>query len=110
MRVSILAASILLLACVDHVAAQATPANFQLPDSLLVREGPTGTRIDASDFLRRLARADFVLLGEVHDNGVQHALRGQLIAALAARRPAVVFEQFAASESAIAPPAAGETR
>ena len=111
MRLSTFAASVLLIAVsAGRVAAQAAPAGFQLPDSLIVREGPTGTRIDASDFLRRLARADFVLLGEVHDNGVQHAVRGQLIAALAARRPAVVFEQFAASESAIAPPAAGETR
>jgi uncharacterized iron-regulated protein len=43
-----------------------------------------------------LANAHFRLLGERHDNPVHHAIRAQLIRAIAGagRRPAVVFEQF----------------
>lgn len=49
-----------------------------------------------------------VLLGEVHDNGAQHALRGALITAIAAdiaeakkqRPPALVFEHIRADQAA----------
>ena len=34
--------------------------------------------------LRRIGAADLVLLGEVHDNAVDHALRGALLTAFAA--------------------------
>jgi uncharacterized iron-regulated protein len=80
MRIISLATAFLFLA--GHTAQSAAQApRFQLPDSLIVREGPTGTRIEANELLRRLAGADFVLLGEVHDNALQHATRGRLIAA-----------------------------
>ena len=84
--------------------APAQPGSFPLPESVLVIEGGTGARLESDELLRRLAAADVVLLGEVHDNGGQHALRGRLIAALSARRPAIVFEQFAARQDSIARP------
>ncbi len=46
-----------------------------------------------------LAKARFVLLGEIHDNPDHHRLQAQLIAALVkkGRRPAVVFEMVPAN-------------
>jgi uncharacterized iron-regulated protein len=57
-----------------------------------------------------MAAADFVLLGELHDNAWHHRTRGALIAALRDRHPAIVFEQFAATGEPIEPPAADQTR
>ena len=76
----------------------------------MVLDGLDGRRVDARELLRRLAAADLVLLGELHDNGMHHRLRGQLIAASAARRPAIVFEQFAETHEPITPPAQAESR
>jgi uncharacterized iron-regulated protein len=59
--------------------------------------------------MRRVAAADFVLLGEYHDNAIDHRLRGAMISA-ATRHPAIVFEQFAQSSSPIPLPATGESR
>jgi uncharacterized iron-regulated protein len=81
---------------------------FALPDSAAVLDPATGAPIGASELLGRLAGADLVLLGELHDNAVHHKLRGALITALAPRHPALVFEQFAETSEPIPPPAAGE--
>jgi uncharacterized iron-regulated protein len=81
---------------------------FTLPDSIPVLEGSTGVALSTAELLRRVGAADFVLLGEVHDNGGQHALRGRLITAFGTRRPAVVFEHFAAADGPFAPPDDGE--
>jgi len=52
--------------------------------------------IDRQNFVSRLARADFVLLGERHDNPDHHRLQAEVIRSLiaAGRRPAVGFEMF----------------
>ena len=52
--------------------------------------------ISTTELERRLARARFVLLGEVHDNAGHHRLRRDLLAALVrdGRRPAIAMEQF----------------
>lgn len=55
----------------------------------------TGTPVTRGALVKRLRGADFVLLGEVHDNAEQHRLRAGLIDADASKRPAIVFEQFA---------------
>jgi uncharacterized iron-regulated protein len=68
-----------------------------------------GRRLEAAEMLRRIAGADVVLLGELHDNATHHAVRGQLIAASRAVRPAVVFEQFAETRGPMARPTPGET-
>lgn len=54
----------------------------------------TASPITRKQLLERLAAADYVLLGEVHDNPAHHRLRGELIVAGAARKPALVFEHF----------------
>ncbi|MGH7470760.1 MAG: ChaN family lipoprotein [Longimicrobiales bacterium] len=83
------------------------PGSFHLPDSVIVRAGTTGVLMQTGESLRRLAAADLVLLGEIHDNALHHALRAQLMAALAYRRPAIVFEQFAEAEAPLSPPSDG---
>lgn len=58
----------------------------------------TGTLAEESALFARLARADFVLLGESHDNPDHHRLQARVIEELVARgrRPAVAFEMLAA--------------
>ena len=97
-----------LVAC--HAApTPVVPAAFALPDSTDLVDGPTGAPLVTTELLRRISSADMVLLGEVHDNPVDHALRGALLRAFAERRPAVVFEQFMAADGPIALPAPGDS-
>ena len=100
---------LLLVAACHRAPAPLAPAAFALPDSTALVDGPTGTQVATPELLRRMDSADLVLLGEVHDNPVGHAVRGALLRAFAARHPAVVFEQFAAGDRPIARPAAGES-
>ena len=109
MRIALRTVPILLLtACGGRRATTVAPLSFVLPDSTQIVEGSTGSLVATPALLRRIAAADIVLLGEVHDNAVDHALRGALITAFAARRPAVVFEQFAESDVPIPLPVAGD--
>lgn len=52
--------------------------------------------IDRQSLISRLARADFLLLGERHDNLDHHLLQAEVLRSLIAlgRRPAVGFEMF----------------
>lgn len=52
--------------------------------------------IDRQSLVERLARADFLLLGERHDNPDHHLLQAGVVRSLVAagRRPAVGFEMF----------------
>jgi uncharacterized iron-regulated protein len=61
-------------------------------DWLAAVGGRSGAALSAADLQQRLARADYVLLGELHDNASHHRVRGTL---LRAARPVVVFEHFA---------------
>jgi uncharacterized iron-regulated protein len=96
---------LLAAACGGRPTVAVTPAAFTMPDSTLVLDGRTGDTVTTSELLRRVGEADIVLLGEVHDNPVDHALRGALLTAFSAQRPAVVFEQFADRDTPIPPPA-----
>ena len=61
--------------------------------------------IEHPSLVTRLARADFLLLGERHDNPDHHLLQAEVLRSLIAlgRRPAVGFEMFGLDEaSAIA--------
>lgn len=103
-----LALTFLSLGCGGSSAPVVTPAtSFRLPDSTRILTG-AGQPLSVAALLRQVGEAKIVLLGEVHDNAVQHQLRADLLTALAARHPAVVFEQFAQSEEAIPAPAPGE--
>jgi uncharacterized iron-regulated protein len=108
MRILLCCTPLLLLAACGRPSAVA-PVSFALPDSTVLVDGATGATLATPDLMRRIAESDIVLLGEVHDNTVDHALRGALIMAFAARRPAVVFEQFADRDAPIPLPAAGDS-
>jgi uncharacterized iron-regulated protein len=58
--------------------------------------------VDRQTLAGRLARADFVLLGERHDNPDHHRLQAEVLRGLIAlgRRPAVGFEMFGIDDSA----------
>jgi uncharacterized iron-regulated protein len=100
---------LLLLAACHPAPAPLSPVVFALPDSTALVDGATGEPVATAELLRRVGSADLVLLGEVHDNPVAHAVRGSLLRTFGARRPAVVFEQFTATDRPLAPPAAGES-
>ena len=100
----------LLAACGGQGPSAVAPVALTLPDSVTVHVAASGASIGTPELVSRLGSADIVLLGELHDNPYHHRVRGMLITALASRHPAVVFEQFAASEQPIAPPSAGQTR
>lgn len=105
----LLLATLFAAACGGHSAAPVAPAAFSLPDSTAIRDAATGRPLSTADLLKQLAGADYVLLGEVHDNPVQHTVRGALLSAAQSRKPAVVFEQFAETSAPFPPPAAGES-
>lgn len=94
------------------VAACATaprPVTFTLPADALLVDGPSGRPAATALLLDRVTHADYALLGEVHDNPMDHELRARLIDALASVRPAVVFEQFRDADVPIAPPASTDS-
>ena len=61
----------------------------------------SGKFIDHRSLMIRLARADFVLLGEKHDNPDHHRLQAEVLRGLiaAGRRPAVGFEMFSLDDA-----------
>lgn len=91
------------LLCLLMIACAPRPVMMQTgPDAaahpLSGRSWDTRTQVWVSptELERRLARARYVLLGEVHDNAEHHRLRRDLLAALVrdGRRPAIAMEQF----------------
>lgn len=81
-------------------------APLQLPPSVSIIT-PGGAALSTEALVSRVRQSSLVLLGELHDNRIHHEVRAQLLAA-AGTRPAVVFEQFAASGGPLAPPADGQ--
>jgi uncharacterized iron-regulated protein len=77
----------------------------RVPDPDLRISTGQGAPLSAALAVAALREADFVLLGEVHDNPVHHRERAALLRALADLQPTVVFEQFArSSDAALAAP------
>lgn len=74
------------------------PSAKNKPHPLLGRIWDAAARgfIDEGELVRRLGKARFVLLGEIHDNGDHHALQARLVRNLAASggRYAVSFEML----------------
>lgn len=102
---------LLLAACggAGGAPSPAAPVALTLPDSVTIVDAASGAPIASAELLRRAAAADFVLLGEIHDNPAHHQVRGAMLTALASRKPAVVFEQLARTAAPIPAPVAGET-
>jgi uncharacterized iron-regulated protein len=99
----------MLLAACGASTTSSGPSALVLPATVTIVDTRGGATLQAGELLHRMAGADFVLMGELHDNPVHHEVRASLIRAAAAK-PAVVFEQFQASPGPIALPDAGETR
>jgi uncharacterized iron-regulated protein len=85
-------------------------AASEAPDVCAVIETGSARILDLRTAVDELAtaadRADFVLLGEIHDNPSHHRIRGQLILAMAARRakakrppPGLVLEHIRADQA-----------
>ena len=64
------------------------------PDLGAIVEVGTGARLGEAALLDRLRAADFVLLGEKHDNADHHALQAHVTRELGPKLSAVVFEQM----------------
>ena len=91
-------------------SAPSVPATFQEPwVSQQNREHPlvgrafdarTGARVDEATLAAAVARADFVLLGETHDNPDHHQLQARMLRAVTAggRLPALAVEMLDVSQ------------
>lgn len=99
---------VLLAACAARPTATA-PVRFALPAGTQLVDGPTGRPVATAVLLDRIGGSEYVLLGEVHDNPIDHELRAGLIDAFAGEHPAIVFEQFAAADTPIPPPPPGDS-
>ncbi|MBM4263919.1 MAG: ChaN family lipoprotein [Deltaproteobacteria bacterium] len=90
-----------------NVLSACSASSWQAPlgrDHVLVGriwDVAAGKFIDRRDLDTRLARADFVLLGEKHDNPDHHRLQADILRTLigAGRRPAVAFEMYTADDA-----------
>ncbi|MEZ4588716.1 MAG: ChaN family lipoprotein [Gemmatimonadales bacterium] len=98
----------LLLGLLAGCGAGGGASTGPLPSTVALYDGATRAPLDQQVLQDRARSADFVLLGEVHDNPVHHETRGRILTALAAVRPAVVFEQLRASDGPIPPPPRGQ--
>ncbi len=59
-----------------------------------IRDGKDGNPLTRTELLQRLAGADFLLLGETHDNPLHHRARAALLRDLPAPAGRVVLEQL----------------
>lgn len=83
------------LVALSPALAQELPlADHQLVDVIV--EVESGRPVERAELEARLARADFVLLGEKHDNVRHHAIQAELVEALGrqGRLEAVAFEML----------------
>lgn len=72
------------------------------PSNERIVEVASGREISRDELLQRLRAADYVLLGEQHDNAVHHQRRGQLLTALGAGVP-VVAEHMTRGQAVLPP-------
>ncbi|HSQ32496.1 MAG TPA: ChaN family lipoprotein, partial [Gemmatimonadaceae bacterium] len=105
---SIRTIAIVLLPACARPQTGAAPIRFALPAGTDLVEGSSGRAVATNDLLNRVGRSEYVLLGEVHDNPIDHELRAGIIDALASVHPAIVFEQFGDSDAPIPAPPAGD--
>lgn len=92
------------------VACRTPIAPPVLGDGVTVLDAATGEPLSPPRFADRLAAADVVLLGELHDNPHHHRVRGALVQSATGRRASFVFEHFARQDGALPRPSPGEAR
>ena len=101
---SAVAAGLALLATALPAAAFDLPGEWRsahFRDNPLVGSLRTGEgqALDMARLDAALAGARYVLVGETHDNPDHHRIQAAIVAGLAGRRPAVVFEMITADEA-----------
>jgi uncharacterized iron-regulated protein len=83
--------------------SEAWLSSFEREHKLSGRIWRTGTRsfVDVEMLMEAAGRADFVLLGEKHDNPDHHRLESAVVETLirSGRHPAIAFEMFTADQS-----------
>ena len=83
--------------------AACSPMDHANPSSLAgsIYATQSGQFIAPEAVLSEIARVDFVLLGETHDNAEHHRLQARLVRDVArtGRRPAIVFEMLSADQA-----------
>ena len=97
----------LILGCLTFVVPGCSVTSWKSPlgrdHTLTGRIWDVSSRkfIDRESLVHRLARADFVLLGERHDNPDHHRLQAEVLRSLiaAGRRPTVGFEMFGVDDA-----------
>jgi uncharacterized iron-regulated protein len=94
--VALIAGVVACAAAACSATAWKSPLGRDHPLTGRVWEVSSARFIDRQSLVERLARADFVLLGERHDNPDHHLLQAEVVRSLiaAGRRPAVGFEMF----------------
>lgn len=68
------------------------------PDVGRIIDTASGGEVTEEALIERLRAADYVLLGEKHDNADHHALQARLTASLGPKLDAVVFEMMSADQ------------
>lgn len=97
--------AVILSACTVENLGHVYPLDQMTKSTATVKKNTTveriiysieGDEISFSDMIEKLAQADYILLGEQHDDPVHHRLQQRVLAALikSGRQPAVVFEMF----------------
>ncbi len=95
-RTALWALALLVLAACDHAPPAAAGTDTACPTPAGWFEPATNQAMSADAALAELAGKRVVLLGESHDDAEHHLWQGQVLAALAGRRPetVVAFEMF----------------
>lgn len=94
--VALIAGVVACAAAACSATAWKSPLGRDHPLTDRIWEVSSARFIDRQSLVERLARADFILLGERHDNPDHHLLQAEVVRSLiaAGRRPAVGFEMF----------------
>jgi len=95
-RAAVSLLALCLLAACDHAPPAAAGTDTACPTPAGWFDPAAGTALGADAALAELAAKRVVLLGESHDDAEHHLWQGQVLAALASRRPdtVVAFEMF----------------
>lgn len=101
MVISTCCITLIVVACTAPLVKLATAEQIA-PESLghIITSG-SDIEVQFSELIKQLSSADYILLGELHDDPRHHALQRKILDALVANgnRPAVVFEMFNREDS-----------
>ncbi|MBI2795386.1 MAG: ChaN family lipoprotein [Gemmatimonadetes bacterium] len=103
-----LLAAVAALAACGGMRPSPAAAPLALPDPVQIVDVASGTTLTPAALADRLRAAEFVLLGEQHDNPAHHRVRAALLSSVGGDRASVVFEHW--PRGTVALPGTGEPR